>query len=48
MVEDVRLRVEEGNAYKHGVAALMALNAQIMLLERRERRRRAAAERGRR
>lgn len=48
MIEDVRLKVEEGNAYKHGVAELMALNAQIMLLERRERRRRAAAERGRR
>jgi len=33
----VRRRVEQGNAYKNGVAELMAINAQILILERRAR-----------
>ena len=37
LVGDVRRRVEEGNAYKSGVAELMAINAQILILERRAR-----------
>lgn len=44
MVEEVRRGVEEGNAYKQGVAELMAVNAQILWLERRERKRREADE----
>jgi len=47
MVEEVRQRVEVGNAYKLGVAELMALNAQIVWLERRERKRREAEEKRR-
>lgn len=39
----VRRRVEQGNAYKSGVAELMAVNAQILILERRARRQEAAA-----
>ncbi len=43
LVEAVRARVEQGNAYKRGVAELMALNAQLLILERRARRQQAAA-----
>jgi len=35
LVDEVRRRVEEGNAYKGGVAELMAVNAQLLILERR-------------
>lgn len=35
LVDEVRRRVEEGNAYKSGVAELMAVNAQLLILERR-------------
>lgn len=37
LVSAVRRRVEQGNAYKNGVAELMAINAQILILERRAR-----------
>jgi hypothetical protein len=39
-VEAVRSGVEKGNAFKSGVAELMAINAQLMVLERRKRRQR--------
>lgn len=35
LLDVVRRRVEEGNAYKSGVAELMAINAQLLILERR-------------
>ena len=41
-VEVVHHRVEMGNAFKSGVAELMAINAQLMVLERKERKRRTA------
>ncbi len=44
-VEDVRRRVEEGNAFKSGLAELMAINARLMVLERRERKLRLARAR---
>ena len=37
LVGAVRGRVEQGNAYKSRVAQLMALNAQLLILERRAR-----------
>ena len=40
--EAVRRRVEEGNTFKSGVAELMAINAQLMVLERKESKLRAA------
>lgn len=43
LVGDVRRRVEQGNAYKSGVAELMAVNAQILILERRARKQQEAA-----
>jgi hypothetical protein len=43
LVGDVRRRVKEGNAYKSGVAELMAINAQILILERRARKQQEAA-----
>jgi hypothetical protein len=43
LVGDVRRRVDEGNAYKSGVAELMAINAQILILERRARKQQEAA-----
>ena len=39
----VRRRLEEGNAYKSGVAELMAINAQILVLGRRARKQQQAA-----
>ena len=45
LVEAVRLRVEQGNAYKGRVAELMALNAQLLILERRARKQQQAAGR---
>lgn len=42
LVGDVRRRLEEGNAYKSGVAELMAINAQILILERRARKQQVA------
>jgi len=40
-VEDVRRRVEAGHTFKSNVAELLALNAQMMVLERQTRRREA-------
>jgi hypothetical protein len=37
LLDTVRARVEEGNAYKGEVAELMATNAQLLLLRRRAR-----------
>lgn len=34
-VETVRVRVDAGNAYKRDVAELLAINAQLLVLERR-------------
>lgn len=42
LIGDVRRRVEEGNAYKSGVAELMAINAQILILGRRARKQQVA------
>jgi hypothetical protein len=42
LVDAVRLRVEQGNAYKSGVAELMAINAQLLILERRARKQQEA------
>jgi hypothetical protein len=42
LLGEVRRRVEEGNAYKSGVAALMAINAQILILARRARKQQEA------
>jgi hypothetical protein len=42
LIGDVRRRVEEGNAYKSGVAELMAINAQVLILERRARKQQEA------
>lgn len=41
-VDAVRRRVEAGNGFKGGVAELMAINAQLMVLDRQARTRRAA------
>lgn len=43
LVDAVRRRVEEGKAYKSGVAELMAINAQLLILERRARKQQQAA-----
>ena len=43
LVGTVRQQVEQGNAYKSGVAELMAINAQILILERRARKQQEAA-----
>ena len=40
-VDEVRRRVEHGNRFKTEVAELLAINAQLMVLERRARPRRA-------
>ena len=40
-VDAVRRRVEAGNAFKSGVAEVMAINAQVMVLERQARTREA-------
>ena len=40
-VDAVRRRVEAGNAYKNGVAEVLAINAQVMVLERQARTREA-------
>lgn len=37
MVDTVRARVDEGNAYKRAVAELLAINAQLLILKRRAR-----------
>jgi len=42
LLGDVRWRVEQGNAYKSGVAELMAINAQILILARRARKQQEA------
>ena len=43
LVVEVRRRVEAGNAYKSGVAELMAVNAQLLIIERRARKQQEAA-----
>jgi hypothetical protein len=35
LLEEVRVRVHEGNSYKSEVAELMAINAQLLFLVRR-------------
>jgi hypothetical protein len=47
-VDDVQQRVAAGNAFKSGVAELMAINAQLMVLERQAEKQAAAAARTRR
>lgn len=47
-VDDVQQRVAAGNAFKSGVAELMAINAQLMVLERQAEKQSAAAARTRR
>ena len=47
LVGAVRRGVEEGNAYKSGVAELMALNARLLILERRARKQQQATGRSR-
>ena len=42
LLDVVRRRVEQGNAYKRGVAELMAINAQLLILERRVRKQQEA------
>lgn len=44
-VDTVRQRVERGNAFKSGVAELLAINAQLMVLDRQVRARRAVRAR---
>jgi len=44
LVDEVQRRMEAGNTYKRDVAELMAINAQMLILERRARREQAAAE----
>lgn len=41
-VDAVRHRVEAGNAFKSGVAEVLAINAQVMVLDRQARTRRVA------
>jgi len=43
LLDEVRQRVQEGNAYKSDVAELMAINAQLLLLGRRARKQQDAA-----
>ncbi len=47
-IDEVQQRVEAGNAFKSGVAELMAINAQLMVLERQAGQQAAAAVRKRR
>jgi hypothetical protein len=42
-VDDVQQRVAAGNAFKSGVAELMAINAQLMVLERQAEKQTATA-----
>lgn len=44
-VDAVRRRVAAGNAFKSGVAEVLAINAQLMVLDRQARRRAARAKR---
>jgi len=43
LLDEVRQRVQKGNAYKSDVAQLMAINAQLLLLGRRARKQQEAA-----
>jgi len=45
LLAGVERRLEEGNDYKRGVAELMAINAQILILGRRARKQQQAAAR---
>jgi len=47
-VDDVQQRVDAGNAFKSGIAELMAINAQLMVLGRQSAQQAAAAARKRR
>jgi hypothetical protein len=47
LLDVVRQRVAQGQAYKRGVAELMALNAQLLLLGRRARTQQGAVDRRR-
>jgi hypothetical protein len=47
LLEAVRSRLEEGNAYKSAVAELMAINAQLLIYRRRARKQQAGATRTR-
>ena len=47
-IDDVQQRVDAGNAFKSGVAELMAINAQLMVLERQAEKQATAAARKRR
>jgi len=47
LLDVVRRRVERGNAYKSGVAELMAINAQLLILGRRARKQQEAEGRRR-
>ena len=42
LIDAVQKRVEQGKAYKSGVAELMAINAQLLVFERRARKQREA------
>ena len=42
LVDAVQERVAQGKAYKEGVAELMAINAQVLVFERRARKQREA------
>ena len=47
LLDTVRQRLQEGNAYKSDVAELMAINAHLLLLGRRARKQQeAVAKRG--
>lgn len=47
-VDEVQQRVDAGNAFKSGIAELMAINAQLMVLERQAEKQAAATARKRR
>jgi len=42
LVDAVQEKVAQGKAYKEGVAELMAINAQVLVFERRARKQREA------
>ncbi|PYM89431.1 MAG: hypothetical protein DME04_26330 [Candidatus Rokuibacteriota bacterium] len=47
LVDAVQARVAQGKAYKEAVAELMAINAQLLVIERRARKQREAERKGR-
>lgn len=44
-IDEVQQRVDAGNAFKSGVAELMAINAQLMVLERQAEKQAAVRQR---